>query len=185
MAGFPSQSLGDGSDVPQADFELIYRGEFPRLMRYLIMAGANIHDAEDAAQYAFEQLFHKKETVLSPAAWLRTVASRRMLQMQAKNEQTLEAGHYESCSPDASERVEFNEEAATVLVALSRLPTTQRKVAALYYDEFKINEIGEILEMTNAAVRQNLSRARQRLRDQLVTGQLESSDPGPRRREAA
>jgi RNA polymerase sigma factor (sigma-70 family) len=180
MAGPSPQSLRDADDAPPADFELIYREEWPRLMRYLLINGADRNDAEDVAQYAFEQLFYKRETIRDPAAWLRTVAYRRMLQMQARSQRFLEPGHYERYSPPASERIERHEEAAAVLVALSRLPAMQRKVAALYYDEFKINEIGEILEMTNAAVRQNLSRARQRLKDQ-----LESSDPGLRCREAA
>jgi RNA polymerase sigma-70 factor (ECF subfamily) len=100
--------------------------------------------------------------------------------MQARNERPLELGYDEPGGQPTSERIELNEEAEAVLAALSRLPITQRKVAALRYDEFEINEIGEMLGMTDAAVRQNLSRARRRLRDQ-----LESRRPALGGRQAA
>ena len=136
-------------------------------MSYMILCGTDRDDAEDAVQYAFVQLFHQWQTVHAPSAWLRKVAFRKALQMQARNERPLEPGYDGAGGQPASERIELNEEAEAVLAALSRLPITQRKVVALHYDEYGINEIGEMLGMTAAAVRQNLSRARRRLRDQL------------------
>ena len=137
MAEHSFQSRRDRDDAPQADFALFYQAEKPRLMRYLIMFGADSHDAEDAVQYAFVQLLHQWETVRTPEAWLRKVASRKALQMQARNERPLEPGYDEPGGQPTSERIELTEEAETVLAALSRLPITQRKVAALHYDEFK------------------------------------------------
>ena len=180
MAGLFPQLPRDRADAPQAEFELFYQAEMPRLMSYMILCGTDRDDAEDAVQYAFVQLFHQWQTVHAPSAWLRKVAFRKALQMQARNERPLEPGYDGACGQPASERIELNEEAEAVLAALSRLPITQRKVVALHYDEYGINEIGEMLGMTAAAVRQNLSRARRRLRDQLG-----SRRPAPASRQAA
>jgi RNA polymerase sigma factor (sigma-70 family) len=167
MAGLSPQSPRDRADASQTEFELFYQAEMPRLMSYLILCGTDRDDAEDAVQYAFVQLLHQWQTVHVPTAWLRKVAFRKALQMRARNDRPLEPGYDRPGGQPASERIEHDEEAHAVLGALSRLPITQRKVAALIYDEYGINEIGEMLGMTDAAVRQNLSRARRRLRDQL------------------
>jgi RNA polymerase sigma factor (sigma-70 family) len=60
----------------------------------------------------------------------------------------------------ASTRFDFREEEKLVLDVLDLLPTTQRAVLALHYDQFETRDIAEILGMKQATVRKNLERAR-------------------------
>jgi len=128
--------------------------------------GANEHDAVDAAQCAFEELFKKWDTVRNPKAWLRTVAFHIFLRLPVRNERALEDHDQASVLP-ASTRIELREEEQAVISALHQLPMTQRRVFALHYDKFETREIAEMLQMTEAAVRQNLARARAKLRELL------------------
>ncbi|WP_369212325.1 RNA polymerase sigma factor [Streptomyces flavofungini] len=63
--------------------------------------------------------------------------------------------------------MELREEEARVYSALASLPPTQRRVLAWSLDGFTASEVSAELGMTTEAVRQNLSRARARLKDRL------------------
>jgi RNA polymerase sigma factor (sigma-70 family) len=144
-------------------FSEFYRAEWFRLVRYLVIRGANPDDATEAAQHAFVTIFQRWGEVRHPEAWLRKVAFRRFLQLLEKNEQPLESlDAYGAAS--ASDPIELEEEKLAVLAALRQLPVAQRQVMALHFDQFTISEISEILGMTEMAVRQNLTRARGRLK---------------------
>lgn len=52
-----------------------------------------------------------------------------------------------------------------MLSAIRQLPLLQRQVFALRFDQFETKEISAILQITEAAVRQNLARARARLKE--------------------
>lgn len=149
------------------EYGICYVTEMPHLILYLMKCGASAHDAAEAAQRAFAELLDKWETVRNPSAWLRKVAFRIFLRMAVDDELPLEP-HFDGPGLfSASERIEFREEEQAVLAALRQLPPTQLEVFALYYDQFEIREIAELLQMKEAAVRQNLSRARARLRELL------------------
>jgi RNA polymerase sigma-70 factor (ECF subfamily) len=122
-------------------------------------------------------LFEKWENVIYPEAYLRTVAFRRFHQQRTIYEQPLDS-HDNHGGAAARDPVELEEETRAVLAVLRQLPLTQRQVMALYYDQFTIGEISEILGMTQMAVRQNLKRAREKLKTALGLDQ-------PRLRRAA
>ena len=69
--------------------------------------------------------------------------------------------------PDPAATIESLWEKDAVLSAIRQLPLKEKQVFALHYDQFKTGEIAEILQMTPAAVRQNLARARARLKNLL------------------
>jgi RNA polymerase sigma factor (sigma-70 family) len=150
------------TDVSHVEFAIFYEAEMPRLVRYLVKCGISEHDAQEAAQHAFEELFKQWDSVRSPKAWLRTVAFRMLHKAHVKNERLL-GGYDQPGALRTSARIELREEADAVLSALLQLPMAQRQVFALYYDGFETCEIADILEMTEAAVRQNRARARARL----------------------
>ena len=141
----------------------------PYLIRYLIRCfdSADMPDAVDAAHNAFTELFVKWDTVLNPRAWLRKVAFRQMLRQPVKGEYPLDTPHTEPAVLSASAQLELREDEQMVLDALGQLPFTQRRVFALIYDEFSYREIAEIMNMSEAAVRQNAGRARRKMKELL------------------
>jgi RNA polymerase sigma factor (sigma-70 family) len=54
-----------------------------------------------------------------------------------------------------------------VLSAIRQLPPLQRQVFALHFDQLTTSEIAETVQITEAAARQNLARARTRLKELL------------------
>ena len=143
---------------------MIYQAEKPRLVRYLIQSGANWHDADDASQRALIALYEHWETVRNPRAWLRKVVFREFIGATGSNEFPLE-GH-DQLLPDPLD-IESLLEQDTVLSAIRQLPQLQRQVFALHFDQLTTSEIAETLQITEAAARQNLARARVRLKELL------------------
>jgi len=160
----PTQDLADVSTV---DYGLIYQTEKPALMRYLLHCEANYQIAEDVAQYALEELYRKWSTVTNPRAWLRKVATRTLARSRVSNECSLEGHDGVGIVPDVAELVEYTFENNAIFVALRQLPPREQQVFALHFDRFETSEIAEILQMRPAAVRQNLARARSRLKQLL------------------
>jgi RNA polymerase sigma factor (sigma-70 family) len=155
--------------LPAADpeFATCYHAEMPALIAFLIKCGANHDDAADAAQEAFTELFKQWQAVRKPKQWLRTVAFRIFLHQQVGNTSPLETVQDILSPLSASARFEFREEEELVLNVLDLLPTIQRAVLALHYDQFDTRDIAEILGMKQAAVRKNLERARATLKKSL------------------
>jgi RNA polymerase sigma-70 factor (ECF subfamily) len=145
---------------------MLYQVEKPRLMRYLIQCGASYHDAEDAAQRALAALYVSWDTVRNPKAWLRKVAARELARASSPAERPV-ANHDHLDAPSASAEVESLIDQDAVLSAIRQLPTLQRQVLALHFDQFGTSEIAVILQITEAAVRQNLARGRARLKKRL------------------
>lgn len=152
--------------LPAADpeFATCYHAEMPALIGFLIKCGANHHDAADAAQEAFLELFKQWQDVRKPKQWLRTVAFRVFLHQPAGNTSPLERAQDISSPLSASARFDFREEEKLVLDVLDLLPTTQRAVLALHFDQFETHDIAEILGMKQETVRKNLERARATLK---------------------
>jgi RNA polymerase sigma factor (sigma-70 family) len=153
--------------LPAADpeFATYYHAEMPALIGFLIKCGANHHDAADAAQEAFLELFRQWQDVRKPRQWLRTVAFRIFLHQPVGNTSPLETAQDIPGPLSASAHFDFREEERLVLDVLNQLPTTQRAVLALHYDQFETRDIAEILGMKQATVRKNLERARATLRE--------------------
>jgi RNA polymerase sigma-70 factor (ECF subfamily) len=167
--GVPEEAgaVADGpAGVSSVEYAMIYQAEKPRLMRYLIQCGASHHDAEDAAQRALAALYVSWEAVRNPKPWLRTVAIRELIRASSSAEHPV-GDHAQLDAPYALTEVESLIEEDAVLSAIRQLPTLQRYVLALHFDQFETSEIAEILRITEAAVRQNLARGRARLKERL------------------
>ena len=162
------------TDVSQVEFAACYAAEMPVLVRFLMKCGAGELDAMDAAHNAFVLLYQQWDTVRKPRQWLRTVAFRLFLRMPVSGGQPLRDEDDRATAGLASDHLELQEEERAVLGTFLRLPMTQRAVFALYFDDFSVREIAEILQMSTDAVRQNISRARAALRVLLL-----DRPPGP------
>jgi RNA polymerase sigma-70 factor (ECF subfamily) len=157
-------------DLSSAEWEACYRDEMLNVQRYLMHTFnlSNIDDSCDPAHEAFEELFKKWPEVTNPRAWLRTVAFRKMLAHRPKNETSLDNIFYDPADEAASARLMLNEEQRAARAAISQLPITQRQVFSMCFDGFSYSEIAEVLEITEAAARKNMERARAKLRELLT-----------------
>jgi RNA polymerase sigma-70 factor (ECF subfamily) len=168
---------------PAADpeFATCYYAEMPPLIRFLVKCGAGQDDAADAAQEAFTQLFTRWDSVRCPRPWLRQVAFRAFLHQPVRHTVPLDDSPDVPDAPGEGDRFDFRDEAQAVLDLLDLLPTTQRAVLALHYDQFATRDIASILGLTQAAVRKNLERARATLKQLLDPGdhrQRQCAPPG-------
>ncbi len=163
------QEYDSAAGMLHAEWDACYRAEMPRLIRYLMkcFGDSDMHDAADAAQSAFTELFANWRTVRSPRAWLRTVAFRQMLRQHASAGYPLDMLGQEPTAVPASVRLELREETQAVLGQLRQLPLAQRQVLALIYDQFSYSEIEQITGTSEDAVRKNAERARRKMKELL------------------
>ncbi|MDP9798913.1 RNA polymerase sigma-70 factor (ECF subfamily) [Catenuloplanes nepalensis] len=168
------------SPADQAAFEQFFIEYFRALMKMLIWAGASRHEAEDAIQESMLVAYRNWSDIKHPEAWVRRVALRQFARTRQRSQELaprLLAGGW---LPEERENKAL-EPAAVVaerhldhgaLEALKRLPPRQRQIMALVMDDFSTMEIAEILSMDTSAVRSNLYKARQTLRNQMKQGEL-------------
>jgi RNA polymerase sigma factor (sigma-70 family) len=85
--------------------------------------------------------------------------------------------------PDAHQNLVSIETRRLVADTIDRLPADAREVVTLYYrEERSVTQVADLLGLSEAAVRQRLSRARARLRDDLLDRageELAACAPGP------
>lgn len=167
----PPDIPSDGQTDPSAaEWAACYKDEMLYVQRYLMHTFnlSNIDASCDAAHEAFEELFKKWPEVVNPRAWLRKVAFRKMLGHLPKNETSLDGLFYDPSDEAASARLMLNEEQRAARAAISQLPITQRRVFSMCFDGFSYSEIAEVLEITEAAARKSMERARAKLRELLT-----------------
>ncbi len=154
-----------------ADVGASYQEDLPYLIRFLLRHGAEYPEAEDAVHSAFVELMRSRQPVRSPRAWLRTVALRAFLRQSVPEQPEDDlADRLAETSADwrtPLQAAELNEQQRHVLHTLLQLPFKQRSVMAWHLDGFSTAEIAESMGLKQAAVLQNLSRARRTLKQQL------------------
>jgi RNA polymerase sigma factor (sigma-70 family) len=150
------------------------------------IAAAILRDTElanDVAQEVYLAAWRelgKLNDATSFLPWLRQITRNRAhhaLRSQVRRQQRVTTGETDGLlaaaadpHPDAMERLVAEEERAVVAAAIDALPNTTREVVILYYREGEsVRHVAELLEISEAAVKQRLSRARQHLREILVT----------------
>ncbi|WP_404199738.1 RNA polymerase sigma factor [Streptomyces tauricus] len=156
--------------------------QYPALVRFLLVQGASWTEAQDAAQDAFTQMCAPGVTITYPRAWLRKVAWRSWVSQKVKIEETFA----DLPEPQLSLRwqtpahaAELGEQERQVISLLQQLPARQRAAMAWHMDGFTTEESARAMGTTQAAVRQNLTRARAALKQGLG---LEGRFTGERRK---
>ncbi|WP_328674100.1 RNA polymerase sigma factor [Streptomyces sp. NBC_00328] len=149
---------------------VLHDEQYPALVRFLLLHGASWTEAQDAAQDAFTQMCAPGVSISYPRAWLRTVAWRSWVSQQVKLEETCA----DLPEPQTSLRwdtpthaAELGEEQRRVISLLLQLPAKQRAAMAWHLDGFTTAESARAMGTTQAAVRQNLARARAALKQGL------------------
>lgn len=100
-------------------------------------------------------------------AWLRTVAIRMYFRQITTHEVLTDTPPDRPVLLSPAVKVEITEKTQAMLELLAVLPIRQRLVIALKADGLSTAEIADALGMTAEATRQNLHRARRRLKDYL------------------
>ena len=147
-------------------FNDFFRSEYPKLLRIL---GASDPSAQDALQDAFVKAAHawaKISLYDEPAAWVRKVAVRRMMNERRWRRrrgvlvETLGALDHQSVS-DHDLHLDLS-------AAIETLPLQQRLALALFYlGDFSSAQTAELMGISDGAVRFHLSKGRAALREQL------------------
>ncbi|MFI6506111.1 RNA polymerase sigma factor [Streptosporangium sp. NPDC050855] len=152
------------------EFEAFFHGEYPRLVRVLMLTGASLDEAMDVAQDTFIDAYSKWDMLKAPSAWVRRVAFRGFFKQRERTRRGVEIASQSltlglDIEQSAEQAVLGHEEEGRVSRLLDELPPTQRMVLALRFDGLSTKEISDLLGKSPEAIRKNLQLARQRLKE--------------------
>ncbi len=166
--------------MTEEEFAALYRQHRSALVWYLRCHGAGHAEAADAVQDAFACALRAASQVRDHhawPAWLRTVAFRCYVRSLARrggpghdavSVVTVAEVPDQPAAGEPAADAELREQEEFVLSRLASLPPQQRRVFALHYEGWTAPEIATELGMDNAAVRQNIARARAALRNLIM-----------------
>ena len=153
----------------------------------------NLAHSEDLAQEAFVEAWKKLARLQEPdklKSWLCGILRfklshhhrRESRQPISRAEDLDHASHLASNTPDAEDYTMKEEEQALLWQSLEKVPETYREVLILYYREHRsVAHVADELDLTEAAVKQRLSRGRRMLQERVmafVEEALKRSTPG-------
>lgn len=143
-----------------------------RLAKRLLIS---TEEAEDATQEVLLKLWNNKENMESyknVEAFSMTMTKNFCFdKLKSKQAQNLKIVHnnYEDGNTSLQKQVELNDSVNWVARIIEGLPEQQRVIIQLRdIEEYDLDEIAEMLNMNNTAVRVNLSRARKAIREKLT-----------------
>ena len=164
----------------QAFDELVLRYQ-DRLFNALVRILRNREDARDVVQDSFVAAWSKLESFRGEAgfySWLFRVAynvamsrgrKKRIVTVSAGDENALNELLPDQQGVSPSAPLELHEQQQTVRQALDHLPEEYRVVLVLKeLEEFKYEQIAEILDVPLGTIRSRIHRARQMLRESLL-----------------
>lgn len=150
----------------------------------------DVEDSRDVAQEVYLMAWRDLHRVRDPTSflpWLRQVTRNRAHQalrarVRHRRRHEIDAEPLLAAAadprPGAAAQLIAAEEKVAVDRALAALPPSTREVVVLYYWEGRSTaQVALLLDLSEAAVRQRLSRARSRLRD-ILSDVLERTAPG-------
>jgi RNA polymerase sigma factor (sigma-70 family) len=188
--------------VDEAEFTKFVRAEFPKLVLFVEILGANFHTAEDIAQMSFVKAWEWWCKIEYQPAWIRCVAhhlylnhvtrtrerpwglelpdrpwgerlERPGVKQQPWEQRRRRGGGYSYSPEDYAMAIDLNRRMPAALNALS---PTQRAVLAWTMDgRFGPEEIAEAMEISVKAVSVHRAQGRKRLKEILRLDEQESA----------
>lgn len=153
-------------------FEEFFRDSYRSLVRDVIFAGGDPHEAEDAVSAAMTEVFQRWDTIRHPRAYARRAAISNLIKNKQRGPQRIRERLIERgdvpLEHDMDPGLTVWEQREWVTLLLKSLPPAQREVLACMVDMFTRQEIAQLLGKTEAAVRQNLHAARKTLASRLA-----------------
>jgi RNA polymerase sigma factor (sigma-70 family) len=157
---------GDAHAAPLT-FDEFYLAEYASLVGLAMNAGATWPQAEEAVGQAMEELYRRWDEIANPLAYACRAVRSNFVKAKVRDErrrQRVMTGGAATRDLVIEPGYSLWEDQELVQQLLSSLPPAQRTVLALTFDGYAPSEIAAVLGETPAAVRQNLRRARDRLK---------------------
>jgi RNA polymerase sigma factor (sigma-70 family) len=177
--------------MTRQQLEVFYNAEYPKLVKILMVVGASIDEAEDAAQKAITDFARRSRAGQAarsnPAAYVLKAAHRFFIKERQRGRERLprelRGGHL-TLEGYLDDQLTAWEEEQYVGQLLGCLTPVQREVVRLVMDGRPTEEIAERLGKTPANVRQHLKHGRDRLKehpDIAPIAMMRGQRPGPER----
>ena len=150
---------------------LPYKDKLYRLAKRLLVSA---EEAEDAVQEVYLKLWKGRENIgnyKNPEAFAVTMTKNYCLdRLKSKQASNLKIVHSNfQNGENLQKKVEANDGVELVFKIMQTLPEKQRMVLQLRdVEQFDFDEIAEMMESNETAVRVTLSRARKAVREQLI-----------------
>jgi len=151
-------------------FEAFYTSEYPKLVKTLVLIGATIEEAEDAAQRAMADFAERSRTARAPehpAAYVRRAAINFFVKERQRDRERLprelRGGHL-VIEAHCDDQLTTGEDEEYVERLLECLTPAQRQVIKLVMDGWSTPEIAKELGKSDANIRQHLKNGRDLLR---------------------
>jgi len=146
------------SDV---EFDILFREEFPDVVRAVFLICHDQERARDIAQDAFVQLLRHWKKVSRydrPGAWVRRVAIRMAIQ-SIRRESLRSRLEPQTSIPRTPGPVDID-----LLEAIRSLPPKQRAAVVLFYfEDMPLAEVAEVIGCSHATTRVHVKQGRERL----------------------
>jgi len=151
---------------------LPFKDKVFRLAKRLLVSH---EEAEDATQEIFLKLWNKKELIKdykNVEAFSMTMTKNFCLdKLKSKHAQNLKIVHnnYQDNNVSLQKQIELNDSLSWVSKIMEELPEQQKIILQLRdIEQYNFNEISEMLDMNETAIRVALSRGRKTLREKLT-----------------
>jgi RNA polymerase sigma-70 factor (ECF subfamily) len=159
-----------------------------KLHRFAIRLTQNDEEARDVVQDVFLKLWQKRETldrIDNIEAFAMRMTRNRCYDRQRGNRayslEEQQSGWQNERKSDLNEELEMSETATLIKKLIAGLPELQQKIMQMRdIDQLNYDEIAEITNLNANAIRVNLSRARQKVRNELLKYQdygIETNQP--------
>ena len=163
----PTRPPTQRSALSPEGFTPFFRQHFRSLMRHVMYIGGTLHEAEEAAQAAMEEILKRWPTITDKLPYARRAAlnafrKARTRGLDRTRKRQVEAGDVRADAA-ADDNLTLWENTEWVMSLLEALPPRQREVMAFIVDDFSPAEIAQMLGRTPTAVRNNLRAARDHL----------------------
>ncbi len=151
---------------------LPFKDKVFRLAKRLLVSN---EEAEDATQEIFLKLWNKKELIKdykNVEAFSMTMTKNFCLdKLKSKHAQNLKIVHnnYQDNNVSLQKQIELNDSLSWVSKIMEELPEQQKIILQLRdIEQYNFNEISEMLDMNETAIRVALSRGRKTIREKLT-----------------
>jgi RNA polymerase sigma factor (sigma-70 family) len=146
-----------------------------KLFRFAKRFLVSVEEAEDATQDVLLKLWKIRDrlsTYKSPEAFAMTITKNHCLdRLKSKQAQNLKIVHhnYEDHNQKLQNKIEARDSLNLIEKFMKTLPVQQQLIVQLRdVEQYEFNEIADLLEMKETAIRVALSRARKTLREKLI-----------------
>jgi RNA polymerase sigma factor (sigma-70 family) len=156
--------------VTLEQLEAFYAAEYPKLVKILVLLGATVEEAEDAAQMAMADFIERSRGGWAPAhpgAYVRRAAINFFIKARQRERERLQRelkGGHLVIEAHLDDQLVAAEDQQYIELILECLPLTQRKVIKLVMDGLSTHEIAKELGKSAENVRQHRKNGRDTLK---------------------